>query len=519
MPSYIVITGGVMSGLGKGILSASIGRLLKSCGYKLTLVKIDPYLNIDAGTLSPFEHGEVFVLDDGAEVDLDFGHYERFIDDHLDGAHNITTGKVYSSVVQSERNGDYLGRTVQIVPHVTNKIKEMIRSAASGSEITIVEIGGTVGDIEGLPFIEAIRQLKKKERMINIHLTYLPTLGTEQKTKPTQHSVITLRSLGILPDIIVGRSKKRMTRKVKKKITLFCDVEEEAVIDNPDLPNVYVLPLELERAGLHRIIQKKLGLEVREPKLGKWAEFVSRVRRGKKVVIGIVGKYGKGDTYLSIQEALTHAGAALGLCPEIKWIDSELIEIGELEPLDGIDAMITPGGFGSRGVQGKIDAIKFARENHIPWLGLCYGFQLAAVEFARNVLGLEHADSKENSPDTPDPVIIPHWEARQDVLGGTMRLGLKRVELAKGSMVQKVYRKTVVHERHRHRYGLNPEYRSRFERAGMRFTGLCPDDETVEVLELPGQFFIGVQFHPEYKSRPLKPHPLFVGLLKHAVTQ
>ncbi|MBR9679968.1 MAG: CTP synthase, partial [Candidatus Altiarchaeota archaeon] len=316
MPKYVVVTGGVMSGLGKGILSASIGRLLKSCGYRVSLIKMDPYLNQDAGTLSPFEHGEVFVLDDGAEVDLDFGHYERFIDDHLNANHNITTGKIYSKVVQEERAGEYLGKTVQIVPHITNKIKNMIISVGKKFDVTIIELGGTVGDIEGLPFIEALRQLKKNKDLINIHLTFVPSYGDEQKTKPTQHSVISLRRLGIMPDIIVGRSEKKLSKKVKQKISLFCDVEPKAVIDNPDLSCVYSLPLELKNRELHIIIQKNLGLDLHKPKLRDWKGFVDRVGTGKKTIVGIIGKYGKGDTYLSIQEALTHAGASIGLRPE-----------------------------------------------------------------------------------------------------------------------------------------------------------------------------------------------------------
>jgi len=515
MPAYIVITGGVMSGIGKGTLSASIGRILKSCGYKVTLIKIDPYLNIDAGTLSPFEHGEVFVLDDGGEVDLDFGHYERFLEENLTKEHNITTGKVYGSVIAKERKGDYLGRTVQIIPHITDEIKGMIRKLGRGKDIVLVEIGGTVGDIEGQPFLEAVRQMKREEKLINIHLTFIPLLGIDQKTKPTQHSVIALRGMGIRPDIIVGRCAEKLREKTKRKISLFCDVEPEAVISDPDVESAYELPLVLVEEGIHKIIQKKLGLKVREPKLDEWKDFVQRLKAGGKVVrVGIVGKYAEGDTYLSIKEAIVHAGAALNLKPEIVWIDAEELEKGK--PMPSIHAMITPGGFGSRGVEGKIAGIRYAREQKIPWLGLCFGFQLAVVEFARNVAGLEGAHSTEIDPETRHPVIIPHWEARQDVLGGTMRLGLKRVVLEEGSLVREIYGKSEIQERHRHRYGLNPEYRQVLEEYGMRFTGVCPEDETIEVLELPGQFFIGVQYHPEYLSRPLKPHPLFVALLREA---
>ncbi len=515
MPAYIVVTGGVMSGIGKGALSASIGRILKSCGYRVTLVKIDPYVNIDAGTLSPFEHGEVFVLDDGGEVDLDFGHYERFLGESLTRDHNITTGKIYSQVIAHERKGDYLGKTVQIIPHVTNEIKASLRKLGRNRDFVIVEIGGTVGDIEGQPFIEAIRQLKREENLINVHLTFIPLLGTDQKTKPTQHSVIALRKMGLLPDIIVGRCKEPLRKGTKRKIALFCDVEENAVISDSDVASVYELPLALVRERIHEVVQKKLNLKVRQPDLHSWEGFVSRLKNPKgSVRVAIVGKYGKGDTYLSIKEAIVHAGAKLGIRPEILWIDSEKIEQGEQMP--EFDAMITPGGFGSRGTEGKIEAIRFARENRIPWLGLCYGFQLAVVEFARNVAGLKGANSTEIDPGTPHRVIIPHWEARQDVLGGTMRLGAKRILLEEGSAIAGVYGKTEIFERHRHRYGLNPEYRELLESHGMRFPGFSPEDETIETLEIPGQFFIGVQYQPEFLSRPLDPQPLFVSLLENA---
>ncbi len=515
MPRYIVITGGVMSGIGKGILSASIGRILKSCGYNVTVVKIDPYLNVDPGTLSPFEHGEVFVLDDGGETDLDFGHYERFLDNGLTKDHNLTTGKIFSSVIEKERKGSFLGKTVQIVPHITNEIKETLRGLAKGRDILIVEVGGTVGDIEGMTFLEALRQLKNEEKLVNVHLTYIPLLGIDQKTKPTQHSVIALRGMGIVPDIVVGRCDKLLTEKTKRKIALFCDVEEGAVISNPTLDSTYKLPLHLAKEGIHRIIQRKLGLDVKEPELTAWKRFVESLGKGKEIHVGIVGKYSRGDTYLSITQALVHAGAAAGANVRVVWIDSENFKEKELQ---GLDAMITPGGFGERGTEGKIRAINWARKHKLPWLGLCLGFQLAVVEFARTELGLE-ANSTEFEPNTKEPVIVPHWEARQDVLGGTMRLGAIEVVLEKGSLAAKLYGSTRVSERHRHRYGLNPRYREALEAKGMKFTGIAPCDETIEVLEIPGQFFIGVQFHPEFKSRPLKPHPLFLGLVKAALSR
>lgn len=512
MLRYVVITGGVMSGLGKGILSASIGRLLRSCGYKVSIVKIDPYVNVDAGTISPFEHGEVFVLEDGGEVDLDFGHYERFLGRSLTKDHNITTGKIFSKVIAMERKGDYLGEDVQIVPHVTSLIKNSLRNLGNDSDIIIVEVGGTVGDIEGQMFMEAIRQLKREEKLINVHLTFIPLLGIDQKTKPTQHSVIELRRSGIVPDIIVGRCDEPIREETKKKIALFCDVTEDAVINDPTLESVYSLPSYLAKEGIHRIIQRKLGLPWEEANLSKWERFIHSLDVETSVRVGIISKYAKGDTYFSIVEALTHAGASIGVKPKIEWINAEKLD---KKIINNLDAMITPGGFGVRGIEGKINAIKTAREKKIPWLGLCLGFQLAVVEFARNVLGLK-ANSTEFDSGTPEPVIIPHWEAGQDIMGGTMRLGAIEVVLEKDSKIAKSYDKTKISERHRHRYGLNPEYMKRLEKAGMKFTGIAPSDKTIEVLELPGQFFVGVQFHPEYKSQPLKPHPLFVSLLKAA---
>ncbi len=521
MPAYIFITGGVMSGIGKGTLAASLARLLKDVNYRVTLIKIDPYVNVDAGTLSPFEHGEVFVLDDGGEVDMDFGHYERFLEENLSSKNSITTGKVFARVIEKERKGAYLGKTVQIIPHVTDEIKNMIKEAAEGKDVAIVEIGGTVGDIESLPFLEAIRQMRKEEHALNIHLTFIPLLGTEQKTKPTQHSVMELRRAGIIPDIIVARCKEKLKQKTKEKIALYCDVSKDAVISNPDVESTYEVPLILAEEGLHRVVQKKLGLEVREPEMEAWKGFVEKLKSLEKAVkVAIVAKYGQGDTYKSLAEAVLHAGVELGYKPEILWIDAEKIENGdkiEWKRLKEASAIIIAGGFGKRGIEGKIRAIEYARKNRVPLLGICLGFQLACIEFARNVVKLKGANSKEFEKMPEHAVIIPHWEARQDVLGGTMRLGAIKVVLEEESLVHRIYGRKEIIERHRHRYGLNPAYKEILEAHGMRFTGFAPSDGTIEVLELPEQFFIGVQYHPEFKSRPLKPHPLFVALLREGI--
>lgn len=502
-----------MSGLGKGLLSASIGRLLKACGYTVALTKIDPYLNFDAGTMSPFEHGEVFVLRDGGEVDLDFGHYERFVDIDAKRSHNITTGIVFDKVIRNERKGNYLGKTIQLIPHVTDEIKRRIRDNSKGADISIIELGGTVGDIEGLVFLEAIRQLRGEGALINIHLTFLPVQGIDQKTKPTQHSFIEMRRAGLMPDIMVGRCKDKLRDSTKRKISMFCSVKPEEVISDHNLDNVYTLPLLLYEEQIHKIIQTKLKLDVREPDLGGWKQFTTMYGKGPKVKVGIVGKYARGDTYLSIQEALAHAGVESGVNPELIWIDSEVVEKNP-STLSEIDCMITPGGFGTRGCEGKIAAIRYVRENKIPWLGLCLGFQLAVVEFARNVVGLRGANSTEMSEETKDSVIIPHWEAGHNIMGGTMRLGDKKVVFRQGTEIQKIYGEDTVYERHRHRYGLNPRYVDKLTDAGLVFSSVCPEDGTVETLEIPDQYFIGVQFHPEFQSRPNAPHPLFVNMLE-----
>ncbi|MBR9681041.1 MAG: CTP synthase [Candidatus Altiarchaeota archaeon] len=514
MPKYIVVTGGVMSGLGKGILSASIGNLLQACGYSVTISKIDPYVNIDAGTMSPFEHGEVFVLDDGGEVDLDFGHYERFVGVPLTKDHNLTTGKIFSSVIKKERRGDYLGKTVQIVPHVTNEIKDTLQSLGNGYDFIIVEVGGTVGDIEGMAFMEALRQLRGEKKMVEIHLTHLPLAGIDQKTKPTQHSVIQLRKMGISPDIIVGRCEELLRVETQRKLSLFCNVSEDSVISDPTLNSVYELPSHLAKEGLHQRIQEKFNMSVREPDMTSWTKFLDSQEVTKEITVGIVGKYSQGDTYLSIMEALTHAGAKLETKVKVKWIDAENIK----DDLQDVNALITPGGFGKRGAEGKIKAIKYARKNKVPWLGLCLGFQLAVVEMAQNELGL-NANSTEFDANTEHPVIIPHWEAGQDIMGGTMRLGAIDTDLEKNCQTAKLYSKTTISERHRHRYGLNPKYKKRLEEVGMHFVGTAQVDNTLEIFEISNQFFIGVQFHPELKSRPLLPHPLFLGLVKAALTQ
>lgn len=518
---YIIVTGGVMSGLGKGITTASIGRILKNRGYSVTAIKIDPYINIDAGTMNPLQHGEVYVLKDGGEVDLDLGHYERFLDVELTSEHNITTGKIYKAVIEKERRGDYLGKTVQIIPHVTNEIKENIRRVAmkSNCEICLVEIGGTVGDIESMPFLEAVRQMHAEENekdMVFIHVTLIPTdtMG-EQKTKPTQHSVKALRELGLQPDVIVGRSREPLTAGTKQKIALFCDVPKEAVISAYDADDIYKVPLMLEKEGLGDYLIRKLGLEPREASK-EWEETVTRLDKvDKEVTVAIVGKYGIEDVYLSIKEALRHAGVELGCAVNILWIDSEDLEEDpeSLRCLEKVDGILVPGGFGVRGTEGKILAIRYARENNIPYLGLCFGFQLAVVEFARNVLGLKDANSSELA-NTSNPVIdlLPEQEQVKNK-GGTMRLGDHTVTIKEGTLAHNFYGKTKIVERHRHRFEVNPKFIPMFEEKGLVFSGY--DGYRMEILELPThRFFIGTQFHPEFKSAPGKPSPVFKAFVQ-----
>ncbi|HHF56508.1 MAG TPA: CTP synthase (glutamine hydrolyzing) [Thermoplasmatales archaeon] len=525
MPKYIVVTGGVLSGLGKGIVTSSIALLLKSRGHKITAIKIDPYLNCDAGTMNPFQHGEVFVLEDGGEVDLDLGNYERFLDINLSRDNNITTGKVYKNVIEKERRGDYLGKTVQIVPHITDEIKSWIRRVAeeSDADICVVEIGGTVGDIESMPFLEAVRQLHLEEggeNVIFVHTTLVPVLKVvgEQKTKPTQHSVKELRAIGISPDIIVARSTEPLKKETKQKISLFCNVPVNAVFSSPDVECIYEVPLLLEEQGLSKYISGKLNLSYREADLDKWRNFVNRIKNASKVVnVAMVGKYtALGDSYISILEAFRHAGAELDTKVNVIWIEAEEIEEGK--KIEGADAILVPGGFGERGAEGKIMAIKYARENNIPFLGICFGFQLAVVEYGRNVVGLD-CHSTEIKPDTKHPVImiLPEQYGVQQ-LGGTMRLGAQPVIIKEGTLAHKLYGKTKIYERHRHRYEVNPEYIEILEKHGLVFSGVAEDRIRMEILELPEHpYFIASQFHPEFKSRPLKPAPLFYGFIKAAV--
>lgn len=526
MTKFIFVTGGVVSGLGKGITSASLGMLMESRGLKTTNIKIDPYLNYDAGTMSPYQHGEVFVLDDGGEVDLDLGNYERFLDTNLTFEHNITTGKVYSAVIEKERRGDYLGATVQVIPHITNEIKERIRKITEEYDIVVVEIGGTVGDIESMPFLEAARQMQLEEGRDNVafvHVTYVPKLKVvgEQKTKPTQHSVKELRSLGIQPDAIIARSEDPLEEGARRKISLFTNVPEEAVISAYDVEDTYEVPLLLEREGLGRYLTKRLGLEEKEPDLKAWEEMVRKYKNLKEEVeIGIVGKYVKlADSYLSIKEALKHSSIANEVKVKIRWIEAEDLEKEGFKLLDGVDGIIVPGGFGARGSEGKIMAVKYARENDIPFLGICFGFQLTVVEFARHVLGLEEANSTEINPQTPYPVVDLLPEQREiDKLGGTMRLGAYPVKIKEGTLAHKLYGKELIYERHRHRWEVNPEFVREFERAGLVFSGISADDKRrMEILELPtNSYFIATQFHPEFKSRPMRPAPVFKGLVKAA---
>lgn len=535
MTKYIFVTGGVVSSLGKGITAASLGRLLKNRGYKVTIQKFDPYINIDPGTMSPYQHGEVFVTDDGAETDLDLGHYERFIDENLSKASNVTTGKIYQSVINKERKGEYLGSTIQVIPHITNEIKDRVLRVGKNdnADIVITEIGGTVGDIESLPFLEAIRQVKKdvpnRNDVIYVHVTLVPYIAAagELKTKPTQHSVKELRSIGIQPDIIVCRTVEKLSDEMKKKIGMFCDVEPEAVINNLTADSIYEVPLLMEQEGLDHIALKKLGLEDRPVDMEDWKAMVERMATAKKEVqIALVGKYVRlHDAYLSVAEALSHAGYAMGAKVNIRWINSEILE-EEKPDLDevfaGVDGIVVPGGFGYRGVEGKIDAIRYARENKIPFLGLCLGMQCAVIEFARNVCHMEQANSSEFIPDGKYPVIdlMPDQEDVTEK-GGTMRLGIYPCKLKEGTKARDLYEnQEIVYERHRHRYEVSNEFRPQMEAAGLVVSGTSPDDRLVEIIELKDHpYFAATQAHPEFKSRPNRPHPLFNGFMEAAVKQ
>ena len=526
MRKLIVVSGGVISGLGKGVVAASIALLFKLSGYTVSLQKIDPYVNVDAGTMNPYEHGEVFVTHDGKETDLDIGRYERFLDEYLSADNYITTGKVYWNVIRQERAGSFLGQTVQVIPHVTNEIKRLINIPIDGrnAEIGVVEVGGTVGDIESLPFLEALRQLKDdlpRQDTFFIHLTLLPHLAStdEIKTKPTQHSVKELRAIGIQPDAIVARCARPLSESVKRKIALFCDVKEENVIEDPDLQTIYDVPLLFADQGVDKLIARGLGLKERAVQIDKWRQLVSVLHSPRrKVRIAIVGKYVElTDSYISIKEALVHAGMHLGTQVEISWVSAEdVMSKGEANLLPGVDGLLVPGGFGDRGIEGKVEAIRYARETGIPFFGICLGLQCAAIEFARDVLGLARANSSEFDPSTPDPVIdIMREQTSVTDKGGTMRLGAYEAVLKEGSISRECYEVERVKERHRHRYEFNPEYRERFEEAGMRVAATSPDGRLTEILELSGHpWFVGVQFHPEFRSHFLSPHPLFTGFVK-----
>jgi CTP synthase len=523
---FIFVTGGVVSSLGKGLAAASIGCLLEGHGYKVTLQKFDPYINVDPGTMSPYQHGEVYVTDDGAETDLDLGHYERFTSTVTTRQHNWTTGKIYLSVIQKERRGDYLGRTVQVIPHITNEIKESIRAVAQDVDIVLVEIGGTVGDIESLPFLEAIRQFRQdvgRENTLYIHLTLVPFIGTasELKTKPTQHSVRDLRSIGIQPDILLCRTDRFLPPDIKKKIALFCDVDEEAVITAKDVANIYEVPTVLAAEGLDRIVLKHLGLPQTEPRMQPWEDLVDRIKNPvDELNIHVVGKYvGYEDSYKSLNEALFHGGFANRIKVNIHWVEAEALEeAGGEQLLDGAHGILVPGGFGVRGTRGMMKAAQVARDQAIPYFGICYGFQWAAVEYARNVCGLADADSTEVAPDTPNKLIYKLRDLLGvDELGGTMRLGAYACELAPGSLASRVYGTSLVYERHRHRYEFNCLYERTLTDKGLRISGRSPDGKFVEIVELPEHpWYLAVQFHPEFKSKPLKPHPIFASFVEAA---
>ncbi len=534
MTKYIFVTGGVVSALGKGITAASLGRLLKSRGLEVSIQKFDPYINVDPGTMSPYQHGEVFVTDDGAETDLDLGHYERFIDENLSQNNNVTTGRIYNTVIKKERRGDYLGATVQVIPHITDEIKERVTRVGdeTDADVVITEIGGTVGDIESLPFLEAIRQLKNdcgKENILYLHCTLIPYLATagELKTKPTQHSVKELRSIGIQPDIIVCRSDRELTQEVKDKISLFGNVEKDEVIQLIDAEHIYAVPLYLEEEGLASTVIRKLCLEerVHKPDLSDWKKLVEKIsNRSSTCKIAIVGKYVElPDAYLSISESFIHAGIANSCEVEIKYVYAEdLVSSQETEKiLANVDGILVPGGFGDRGIEGKVEAIRYARENKIPFFGICLGMQCAVMEFARNVIGMQGANSSEFVEDTDYPVIalMPDQKDIED-LGGTMRLGIYPCKIKKGSLSAKAYQEEEIGERHRHRYEFNNQYRDKIQEAGMKLTGLSPDERLVEIIELEDHpWFVGVQFHPEFKSRPNRPHPLFVDFVKAVIKE
>ncbi len=530
MTKYIIVTGGVLSSLGKGVATASMGVILRSRGLKVDVCKIDPYLNVDPGLMNPYQHGEVWVTKDGYEADLDFGHYERFLDVELDRAHNITTGKVYLAVLERERKGEYLGQTVQIIPHITDEIKCEIYGIGriNNPDVLLVEIGGTTGDIEGMPFLEALRQMRMengKENVLFVHVTLVPTLKTvgEQKTKPTQHSVKELRSIGIQPDIVICRAETPLQDDTKTKLALFCDVNKRDVISNHDVDSVYEVPLVMEDQGLGDSLLAKLNLREKGYGMKEWRRFVEHTKNlGREVRIGIVGKYTDlRDSYISIVEALKHAGYSLNARVVPLWVESLDLEEdpSRAKVLDDAEGILVPGGFGKRGSEGKMMAIKYARENNVPYLGICFGFQLATVEFARSMLGLKRANSSELEPDTPDAVIdiLPEQKEIKQ-LGGTMRLGEIPIKIEEGSLAVRIYGKPEVGERHRHRYEVNPAYVERLEKSGIRFSAKSDSGRRMEILELPGHFhFLATQFHPEFKSRPQRPAPVFTAFVEAAL--
>jgi CTP synthase len=518
---YIFVTGGVVSSLGKGLAAASIGCLLESRGLRINLMKFDPYLNVDPGTMSPFQHGEVFVTDDGAETDLDLGHYERFTHARLSRDNNLTTGRIYEQIITRERRGDYLGKTVQVIPHVTNEIKNAMKKVSADCDVTIVEIGGTVGDIESLPFLEAIRQMRQelgRENTVFVHLTLVPWIAAAQelKTKPTQHSVKELLSIGIQPDVLLCRCDRPLPRDMKSKIALFCNVEESAVIAAKDVPSIYEVPLGFAQEGVDALILKYLRIDSKEPDLAKWQDLLHRAYNpADEVHIAIIGKYVEyEDSYKSLKEALVHGALAHNLKLKVTWLEAEGLETKDSsyeEQLKGYDGILVPGGFGKRGIEGMLNAIRYAREKNVPYFGICLGMQTACIEFARNVCGLEGANSSEFAPSTPHRII---YKLRDligvEEMGGTMRLGAWACILEPGSLAAAAYGVTEISERHRHRYEFNREYEAVLAGGGLRLTGTTPDATYVEIVEIPGHpFFLGCQFHPEFKSKPLEPHPLF----------
>jgi CTP synthase len=525
---YIFVTGGVVSSLGKGIAAASLGRLLVERGLRVSMLKFDPYLNVDPGTMSPFQHGEVFVTDDGAETDMDLGHYERFIDRALSQANNITTGRIYLHVITKERRGEFLGATVQVIPHITDEIKAAVKRVSPETDVVIVEVGGTVGDIESQPFLEAIRQFRHdvgRENAIFVHLTLMPYIAAagELKSKPTQHSVRELMQIGIQPDVLILRSEHPISDDVKRKIALFCNVEFGAVVESPDVRTIYEIPLRFHEQGLDKIVLQKFGIEGPAPALSAWRELVQRVLvPHDRVRIGIVGKYTDyADSYKSVQEALIHGGIANDVGVDIQWISSDNFSNAErtTQILAGVDGVLVPGGFGVRGVEGMVEAIRHVREHGVPFFGICLGMQTAIIEFARNVCGLDDSHSSEFSPECDNPV-ISLMESQQHVtdMGGTMRLGAYPCRLARNSRAAEIYGQPEVSERHRHRYEVSNKYRDLFVEKGRRLSGLSPDGQLVEIIELPQHpWFLGCQFHPELQSRPTRPHPLFAGFVAAAM--